>query len=357
MSRSAIAPIRTGLALELHPRRFLPTVPRSGQEPRGDNTVQHIIVGELEGNHARLARASRRPGGAIEITHEMRFERGDLAAFEERFERFRSEACPEEKDAALAVGGPVEDGAARLTKESFTLSARRMKRSFGLERVVLLNDCVALARGVPECAPETFVELVGGHGDPGAAIAIMRPATGLGMAWMRQRDGTWFVQESEGGHQAYAPSDLEEAEIWRLGLPLQNYVTFEDIVCEAGIVETYRHLSRMAGQTPTLSRFADVAAEARTAPGGPAARACMIAARSMATFAGNACLAFGARGGAVIAGRVAVQLEPYLLHPSFQQRFHRRGLMTLYLADTPVRLLKDEQASLRGAAAHFFATV
>jgi glucokinase len=40
---------------------------------------------------------------------------------------------------------------------------------------------------------------------------------------------------------------------------------------------------------------------------------------------------------------------------AFVTRFRRRGSMTLYVADVPVRLIRDEQVALRGLVAHCLA--
>ena len=54
----------------------------------------------------------------------------------------------------------------------------------------------------------------------------------------------------------------------------------------------------------------------------------------------------------LIAGSAAMAIEPFLASEAFVTRFRRRGSMTLYVADVPVRLIQDEQVAFRGLVAH-----
>lgn len=313
--------------------------------------MRELILGEIVGNHARLARVSVADDGAYQSLDEDRFERGDARAFDERLAAFIAKQPPADREAALAIGGPIEGQHARLTKDSFTISARQMARTHNFSRVLLRNDFVALARGSVDCPPDAFATIVQGGGDKKSAVVVVGPGAGLGMAILRQLDGRWNSFESEGGHQSFSPADLDEMALWREILPGTQYVTTEDVISEAGVVTAYRVFTRLSGGTPTLQTFEAVVEAARNKTVQAAVQACAVVARSLATFAGNACLAAGARGGVIIAGTVAVALEPFLMDSSFAQRFHRRGPMTLYVSDIPVRLLRDNSATFRGLAA------
>lgn len=311
--------------------------------------MRELLVAEIEGRRARLARVVASPEGHFEILEETRFAMGEARSFEDRVGEFISSSPV--REAALAVGGPVEGRHARPTKESFVVSARTLQRQHNFARVLLMNDCVASARGAVETPDEDFTEIVPGGGDPNSAIVVASPGVGLGMATVRKVNGRWMAFESEGGHQAYAPADVDEMALWQEHVTTKHYVTYEDIVCESGLLETYRALSRAAGAPPTLQTFAQVAEAGRDRSSRAAVKACGIVARSLATFAGNACLAAGARGGVIMSGTVARALEPHLKEDTFANRFRRRGAMTLYVADVPVRLLRDDKAVLRGLAA------
>jgi len=319
--------------------------------------VEEIVLGEIVGRHARLALIHADAQGAFSLKHETRFERGEPREFEEQIAAFLAKvraADTAPAAAAFAVGGPIEGQHARLTKDSFVLSARQLQRQHGFSRVHLLNDFVALARGSVNCPPEAFSTLIPGAGDPTSATVVVGPNAGLGMAILRQIDGRWRAFESEGGHQSFAPADLDEMALWRELLPGSQYVTFEDVISEAGVVNAYRVMARLSGLPASLQSFSEVIEAARGRMDSAAVLACQIVARSMATFAGNCCLAAGARGGVIVAGTVAVALEPFYADPAFAQRFHRRGPMTLYVADIPVRLMREDTAVLRGLAAHVF---
>lgn len=311
--------------------------------------MQELVVGEIVGERARLALV-RYADATCEIVAQTRFARGDSRSFEEHVSAFLAGLAPGERDAAFAVGGPVEGQHARLTSDSFVVSARQLQRRHGFRQVLLKNDFVAMALGSMLCPDDAFAALAPGAGDANSATVIVGPNAGLGMAILQKIDGRWQAFESEGGHQAYAAADLDEMTLWRALLPGRNYVTFEDIISEAGVMSAYRVFAQLNGETASLHTFEEVtrAGYEQTSPA--AAKACAVVARSLATFAGNACLAAGARGGVVIAGAVANALTPFLRDASFVQRFRRRGPMTLYVGDIPVRLLQDDGAVWRGLA-------
>ncbi len=309
-------------------------------------------MGEIEGRRGRLARASLKPGGGFDIDDETRFALAETRTFEEKVAEFIGGSTAEVREAALAVGGPIEGKHARPTKESFVVSARQLQRQHNFARVTLMNDCMAAARGAVETPPDAFSEIVPGDGEPDSTIVVATAGVGLGMATVRTVNGRWQAFESEGGHQAYAPADVDEMALWQEQVAAKHYVSFEDIISEAGVVEMYRALSRVSGAPATLPNFAAVVEAAKDRSSRPAMKACQIAARSMATFAGNACLAAGAKGGVILGGSLARALEPFLKEEGFLNRFRRRGAMTLYVSDVPVRLMKDDMAVLRGLAAH-----
>jgi glucokinase len=316
--------------------------------------LRELFLGEIVGNRARLALVRASEDGAFEILDHVRFERGDPKHFEERLGEFLAKQAPGEREAAIAVGGPVEGQHARLTKDSFVISARALARTHNFKRVLLRNDFVALALGAVLSPADSYFSLISGGGDPTSSTVIVGPNAGLGMATIRKIDGRWAAFESEGGHQSFSPADLDEMALWRELLPGSQYVTFEDVISEPGVLTAYRVFTRLSGGTPNLATFQAVVDAARTRSNQAAVQACSVVARSLATFAGNACLAAGARGGVIIAGSVAQALENFMTDASFAQRFQRRGPMTLYVADIPVRLLRDDDAVLRGLAAHVF---
>ncbi|HRE43888.1 MAG TPA: glucokinase [Terricaulis sp.] len=311
--------------------------------------MQELVVGEVVGVRARIA-LIRFESGQMEIVGQARFERGDSQQFEERIRAFLTGFPEAPREAAFAVGGPVEGQHARITSDSFVVSARQLQRRHGFSSVLLKNDFVAMALGSMFCPAEAFSTVAEGAGDADSAIVTVGPNAGLGMAILQKIDGRWQAFESEGGHQAYAACDLDEMELWRALLPGRNYITFEDVISAEGVCAAYRVFAQVNGERAVLQNFEEVVAAALAGASPAAVKACQVVARSLATFAGDACLAAGARAGVVIAGALAKALAPFLHDQGVVQRFRRRGPMTLYVADIPVRLLEDDTAVWRGLA-------
>jgi glucokinase len=68
----------------------------------------------------------------------------------------------------------------------------------------------------------------------------------------------------------------------------------------------------------------------------------------LGTFAGDAALTFGARGGAYIAGGIAPRMLDHLANSQFRQRFEAKGRFTAYLAAIPTAVIIHPEPALAG---------
>ena len=85
-------------------------------------------------------------------------------------------------DAVFAVATPVDSDWVHLTNAPWAFSVRATREALGLERLAVINDFAAQALAVPRLAPDERVQIGGGEPQAGAAIAVIGPGTGLGVA-------------------------------------------------------------------------------------------------------------------------------------------------------------------------------
>ena len=143
----------------------------------------------------------------------------------------------------LWLSGAGARWAAEADQPPWTLDARELARSLGIEHVFLINDLEANGYGIPELAPESVFTL---HAGDAAAVGhrgLIAAGTGLGEALL-----IWDGKEhrpiaSEGGHCDFAArTDREIALLEYLRRKLNGRVSWERVVSGLGIQNIYAFL-------------------------------------------------------------------------------------------------------------------
>jgi glucokinase len=331
---------------------------------------RRVVVGDVGGTNARFALASISVAGEVRLEAVTPMPTRKHASFEDALSTWQAglgEALPER--AVFALAGPSGADTIRMTNLDWTVSARALEQRFGFARVTLANDFAAQARAMPALPDSAFEVLAPGAAQAGAPVVVLGPGTGLGMALLvPQDDGCWRVVPTEGGHQAFAPGEAREAAVLEVLRGELGYVSFETIVSGPGLARVYWALGRVDGApTPLLDSYGHaglaafapdtlkeagglVGSAATAGTDATAQDAARLMVQALATFAGNAVLGCGAKGGCVIAGGVADRQAALLTAPAFMERMASRGPMSGFFDGVPVRLSRDTMAALVGAA-------
>ncbi len=305
-----------------------------------------LLVGDFGGTNVRLAAAERGRDGAIAL-HAMRSTpASEHASPEAAISSWLQEARLPIKGASLAAAGPSGADAIALTNNAWVLSAPDLISQFAIP-VRLENDLAALARAVPDAAPERFETLLAGTTRPDDPIVVLGPGTGLGLAIVARQAKRWFVLATEGGHRAFAPETAQERALLERLAIAQGFVSVEDLVSGPGLERIHAALGGEPKPAPAIGAAA-LAGEATSL------HAATSLSLILAGFARDSTLCAGARGGCILAGGVADALAPLLRSEAFARRFRTHPAMQAYLADIPVRRMLDPVASLKGAALLFW---
>jgi glucokinase len=314
---------------------------------------QKILVGDVGGTNVRLAVAQINAKGHVDLSHVSRMPVATFPSLGDAISAWKGDGRTLPQTAVFALAGPTGADEVRFTNSDWVVSASGIQKRFGFQSVTLVNDFAAQARAVPANRPDEFETLIDGQGTPGAPIVVLGPGTGLGMAILMPEGDDWKVVSTEGGHQAYAPCSPRERQILDHVAKTLPYISYENLVSGLGLDRLYHSICALEGKPARLKGGDEIGPSAIAGDDLCAVEAVEVMMMSLATFAGNAILSAGAKGGCVIAGGVAEALSPFLRTPAFRARLTSRGQISRYFENIPVKRARDAFAALEGAA--FFA--
>ncbi len=314
--------------------------------------TRSVLVGDVGGTKVRLALASHGPGDVC-LDKVSVYTDPALPDLESAIERFLTETGAAPETALFALAGPIDsEGAIRLTNRSWPkVVPASIQSRFGLENVTIVNDFAAMARAIPEITASDFEPVIDGERKTDKPILVTGPGTGMGVSTLvKSTSGGWRVLTSEGGHVAFAPRNVREAAIRDVIARQYKYVSVEMIVSGRWLMPVYQAVCEVTGTKPE-----DISAQAisdRADKDDPICVEVMrFRANALMGAVGDGALITGAQGGVVLTGGVAEGTIKWLRRTEAIERFQERGPMSPYLAQTPVSVLKHDEAPLIGAAA------
>lgn len=274
--------------------------------------------------------------------------------------------------AALAVATAVSGDAVSLTNSGWSFSRRAAAAELGLQHLAVLNDFEALALSLPRLKAHQLraigalpIAASGGAlapaptpvplpaSPPGAALAVIGPGTGLGVAGLAPGDGgRWVAVPGEGGHATLPASDDYECALLRAVRRDYPHVSAERLLSGIGLPVLYAGVAAVEGVAAATPRPTSAEIISRGLDGSDpvAARTLDLFCALLGSFAGNVALTLGARGGVYIGGGIVPRLGERFFSSRFRARFEAKGRFEAYLAAIPTWLITDTLAALEGAA-------
>lgn len=268
--------------------------------------------------------------------------------------------------ACFGVPGPVVGDRASTPNLAWEIDAARIAAETGIPRVLLVNDLVATAEGIPLLDDDELAVLY--RGAPGGPAAggnrvLLAAGTGLGMALLPRIGGRWVPVPSEGGHADFAPRNEEEIGLLRYLRDRFGRVSVERVVTGPGLFNIYRYLrdSQYAPESPwvrdAITHGGDPARAIGEAALAEPGRSCGLCSKALEMFvaaygaaAGNLALVGTATGGVYLGGGIAPKILPRLTDGLFLQTFLAKGRFVPYLERIPVRVILNDRAAMFGAA-------
>ena len=325
-----------------------------------------ILAGDVGGTKVHLALYSFE-GGLLKPVRDEKFPAGNYACLDDVVKEFLSGASGEKEQivaSCFGCPGPVRDGRLKLTNLPWTLDARDLQRSLGIEHIFLINDLEANGYGIPELSADKVCTLHAGDASSVGHRGLVAAGTGLGeclLIW----DGAkrrHLPIPSEGGHVDWAPrNDREIALLNYLRRTLNGRVSSERVISGIGIKNVYTFLrddqkmeepqwlrERMEKEDPN----AVIGTCAEEGSIEICAETMNIFAAAYGAEAGNVALKVLASGGIYLGGGIAPKALKVLGRGGFTEAFLDKGRMSPLLQTIPVRVILDDTCALLGAAAY-----
>lgn len=330
-----------------------------------------ILAGDVGGTKVHLALYNF-VGGRLVPVRDEKFPAAEFACLDDVVKTFLAPGETGGKDdvraqiiaACFGCPGPVRDGRLKLTNLPWTLDARDLQDSLGIEHIFLINDLEANGYGIPELAADKVFTLHTGDASSVGHRGLIAAGTGLGeclLIW----DGhlrRHMPVPSEGGHGDFAArTDQEIALLRYLRKTLNGRVSTERVVSGIGIRNVYAFLRDDQGmEEPAWLRDRMVSEDPNAVIGQCAEDGSSeICAATMALFAaaygaeaGNLALKLLALGGVYLGGGIAPKILKTLSGGGFTQAFLDKGRLSPLLETIPVRVILDDTCALLGAAAY-----
>lgn len=256
--------------------------------------------------------------------------------------------------ACFGVAGPVVDDAAKLTNVPWRIDGHEVAKAFGLKRVRVLNDLVAMAYAVPMIEDSELHTLQRGEPIPGGNITLVAAGTGLGIALLHNVDGRLVPSPSEGGHADFAARSEREIVLLRDLTARFGRAEVEDVVSGKGLVNIHRAAHR--GPCAAAANLDDADAPAAISKAalerrcGGCVEVLEFFVESYGAEAGNLALGMVATGGVYIGGGIAPKILPALETGAFLKAFRAKSSFESMLKKMPVKVILDAEAGLLGAA-------
>ena len=325
-----------------------------------------ILAGDVGGTKVHLALYNFAAGKLVPV-RDHKFPAGEFGCLDDVVKAFLDQQKTDKSEIAAACfgcPGPVRDGRLKLTNLPWTLDARLLAKSLGIEHIFLINDLEANGYGIPELAVDKIFSLHEGDASAVGHRGLVSAGTGLGeclLIW-DAKTRSHVPVPSEGGHCDFAArNEREIALLEYLQKTLNGRVSFERVVSGLGIKNVYAFLrddqkmeepewlrDRMASEDPN-------AVIGECAEDGSSAicfETMQMFAAAFGAEAGNVALKVLAAGGVYLGGGIAPKILKTMQDGAFTQAFLDKGRLSPLLETIPVRIILDETCALLGAAAY-----
>ena len=259
---------------------------------------------------------------------------------------------------AFAVATAVGDHRIAFTNSGWSFLRADVERELGLQPLLILNDFEALALSLPRLKADQLRTWPGSPtGVANAALAVIGPGTGLGVAGLLPTPHGFVAVPGEGGHATLAATDDFESELLAAARRLHPHVSAERLLSGIGLPVLHAAVAAALGRQTAAPAAGgqpltagEIVERGLSGDDEIASRTIDSFCALLGSFAGNVALTLGARGGVYIGGGIVPRLGERFFESRFRERFEAKGRFQVYLQAIPTQLITDTLAALIGAA-------
>jgi glucokinase len=239
--------------------------------------------------------------------------------------------------AAISAGGWEEHGVMAMPNHTFRIGRAEMREFLDIQRLNLVNDCVAKALAIPRLGSNERIKVCGGDAMDEQVVAVLSTHGGLGMAGLAPDGmGSFTAMPCEGGHADLPVTNQTEFEVLQwLARKYKGHVSRERAISLPGLVDIFRALTDLDKDEARPMAPEEVIAAA-AAGESRALRAINLSMGWLAATASDAALMLGARGGVYLHGELLDMVGDLFDHEAFVARYRDKGRLSRYVMDIPV---------------------
>jgi len=312
-----------------------------------------FLAADVGGTHVRIGLA--RPGAVHRtpgLEHYRTYRCADYAGLDDILRDFLGGLPGQSvrRGVIASAGYPLEDGTVITANLPWPLSPSDIRQRLGFDDLSLVNDFEAVAHAAALVDASQVLQLTGPDEAPTGPLLVLGPGTGLGAAvWIPQGERA-VVLATEAGQAALTAGNALEMELLTHLLQSHTHVSIEHALSGPGLMNLYRALCAMRGQTPVHAKPGDITAAALAASDPLAVDTLQVFCGLLGSTVGDLALLYGIQGGIYLAGGFLPQIRQFLLQSSFVERFLNKGPMRQALERIPVKLVEHGQLGVIGAA-------
>jgi glucokinase len=318
-----------------------------------------LLAGDIGGTKTHLAIFAQQNGPRAPLV-EATYPSARYASLEAVAQEFLAQTDHPVRRACFGVAGPVVEGRAKVTNLPWDMQETQLAQALNLEAVSLLNDLESIANAIPLLKADDLHTLNDRDADPGGAIAVIAPGTGLGEAFLTWDGSRYEAYPSEGGHTDFAPSNTLQAGLLGYLQEIYGHVSWERVCSGMGIPNIYAYL-KASDRAPEPDWLADELSSAADATpiivnNALEGRAALCQATLnefisiLGAEAGNMALKTLATGGVYLGGGIPPRILSALDAGDFMRAFQDKGRFTEFMSRIPVHVILNANAALLGVA-------
>ena len=319
-----------------------------------------ILAGDIGGTKTNVALFHTNGSEVGAVVKQRTFRSADYDSLETILKEFVGETELRITGACFGIAAPVVQGHAKTPNLNWIVNAESLAEVLEIDRVGLINDLEATARGIPALNGSQLLTLNEGNTKREGNRALIAAGTGLGMAGIFYRDGHYYPVPSEGGHSDFAPRTPLEIELLRyLTEKFSGHISYERVLSGPGLFNVYCFLRdhKHAEEPAWLAHQIESGNKTAAVSDAALANKCELAVKALDMFvavygamAGNLALIMMSIGGLYVGGGIAPKICEKLRDGVFMRAFSDKGRLSALLASIPVHIILDDKTALFGAA-------
>ncbi len=316
-----------------------------------------ILAGDIGGTKTELALFE--DVKTRKIVKLDKFPSKDYKSLEEIIQKFLSSSSIIPTEACFGIAGPIENNTCHTTNLPWIIDGKKIADLFKISSVYLINDLEANAWGIPCLKEDELYTLNKGVKTQVGNRALISAGTGLGESGLYFDGKNHIPFASEGGHCNFAPTNEEEVEIWRYLNQRYKHVSYERLLCGAGLLNIYRFFIdiKKEKELPELTEKFSQMDPAQCIYEYGSTGKCSTCKKAIERFisiygseTGNVALKFLALGGIYIGGGIAPKMLNTLKEGLFLESFTHKGRFEKLLSTIQVQVILNPHTALLGAA-------